>query len=88
MRVWCTYSIKRDAVLLQDGGRDKGHLVTKKGITSLRAAGEKACKEDKKIYLFNFIYLFIFLCTINFSFKMIYSGFLLFWFYIKRTYNI
>lgn len=37
-----TYPAERDPVLLEDNGRDEGHLVPKEGIAALGASGEEA----------------------------------------------
>lgn len=36
-----TYPAERDAVLLEDDGRDEGHLVPQESITALGAPGEE-----------------------------------------------
>lgn len=43
-----TYPVERNAVLLQDGGRNEGHLVAEKSIAALRASWKKPCRDIKK----------------------------------------
>ena len=41
LRCMPAYLVKGDAVLLQDRGRDEGHLVTEEGLAALEAVGEE-----------------------------------------------
>lgn len=44
-----SYLFERDAVFLQDGGRDQSHLVSEKRFTVLRATGKESCTETKTL---------------------------------------
>lgn len=43
-----TYPVKRNAVLLQNRGRNEGHLVTEESVASLRASRKKSCGDITK----------------------------------------
>lgn len=45
----CSYLFKRNAILLQDGGRDESHLVPQKSLTILGTTRKEPLKKKEQI---------------------------------------